>query len=162
MIEPVAERRISDKAFVGHYVGAALAGILIMVACFVTTVVVLLPLALLPAAGVWAYSRLARAGTVYRLYADRLEMESGILNRKIENVELFRIRDVGLKQGLVGRLADFGDVYAHSTDSTASDLHLHAIDAPRDFYQTLRELISRSRAQSRTMIVEEGHALPEH
>jgi membrane protein YdbS with pleckstrin-like domain len=160
MPSQLAERRISDRAFAGHYAGAALLGIAIAVGLFLV-MAPLLPLALLPAAGVFAWSRLVRAGTSYRLFPDRLEVESGILNRKIENIQLFRVRDVGLRQGLVGKMADFGDIYLHSTDSSTPDMHIRAIDAPRDFYEQLRELVSTSRAQNRTLILEEGGSMPE-
>ncbi|MCC2668849.1 MAG: uncharacterized protein K0Q72_1320 [Armatimonadetes bacterium] len=158
---PITERRISDRAFVGHYVIAVVAGIVIAVVCFLLTAGLLSPLGVLPVLGVFAYSRIARLGTEYRLFPDRIEIESGLVSRRIENVELFRIRDVGLRQGLFGKMGDYGDVYIHSTDSSTPDLHVRAIDAPREFYQQLRQLVTTSRAQSRTMIVEEGGVLPE-
>lgn len=155
------ERRISDRAFLGQYIVAALVGIVIAIVCFMTPMPWLAPLGLLPPAWVFIQSRLARVGSSYRLYGDRLELESGLVGRKIENVELFRIRDVGLRQGFFGRLGDFGDVYVHSTDSSTPDLHLKGIDSPREFYEEIRARITASRAQGRTMIMEQGSYLPE-
>jgi membrane protein YdbS with pleckstrin-like domain len=160
MAGKIAERRISDKFFYGHYAGALLLGIAAAVGLFMV-MPLLVPLALIPPAAVFTWSRLSRAANSYRLFPDRLEIESGIFDRKIENVELFRVRDVGLRQGMLGRMADFGDIYVHSTDSSTPDMHIRAIDAPRDFYEQVRELVSSSRAQNRTMIVEEGGIMPE-
>jgi membrane protein YdbS with pleckstrin-like domain len=159
----LAERRISDKAFVGHYLAAGLIGlILAVVLFFIPGMGLFAPVGLLlPLAGVFVYSRLMRMSSCYRLFPDRLEIDSGILSRKIENVELFRVRDVGLRQGFIGRMADFGDIYLHSTDSSTPDLHVRAVDAPKELYQQLRELVSESRAKSRTLIMEESHSLPE-
>jgi membrane protein YdbS with pleckstrin-like domain len=162
MPELLIERRMSDRAFIGNYVTAIVLGVLIAAICFATTFLIVAPLALLPLAVVFVSSRLARLNSCYRLFPDRLEVESGILNRKIENVELFRVRDVGLRQGLLGRLANVGDVYVHSTDSSTPDLHVKGVDNPSEFYQQMRQLVSDSRAQHRTMIVEEGTATPEH
>jgi membrane protein YdbS with pleckstrin-like domain len=162
MADLLVERRMSDRAFLAKYVLGVLAGVAMAALCFMIPVLHLFAfLGLLPVVGVFLYTRVARLGSTYRLYPDRLEVESGILGRKIENVELFRVRDVGLRQGLLGRLAGYGDVYLHSTDSSTPDLHIRAIDAPAEFYKQLRELVSNSRAQMRTMIVEEGKALPE-
>ena len=161
MADLILERRISDRAFVGHYLGGVVAGLIIAVVCFVTVMWPLMPLALLPVAGVFVYAKVMRAGSAYRLYPDRMEVESGILARRIENVELFRVRDVGLRQGLFGRMADFGDVYLHSTDSSTPGLHIRAVDAPKELYQQLRQLVSESRALHRTMIVEEGRPMLE-
>ena len=164
MTGPVVERRISSKAFLGHYLAAVVVGVAIAVAVALSAGAVSWPflfLVPLPLLAVFGYARLARAGTAYRLYPDRLEIESGILSRRIENIELFRVRDVGLRQGLVGRMGDFGDLYIHSTDSSTPDFHVRGIDGPQAFYKQIRELVSSNRAQSRTLIVEEGQATPE-
>lgn len=157
----VEERRISTRAFLGHYIIAILAGLVIAAICFMTPFAVLAPVGILPFAAVYAWARLTRVGSSYRLFDDRLEIESGLISKKIENVELFRIRDVGLRQSVLGRIGNFGDVYVHSTDSSTPDLHVASIDAPKEFYQRVRELVSQSRAQHRTMIVEEGSFSPE-
>jgi uncharacterized membrane protein YdbT with pleckstrin-like domain len=115
----------------------------------------------LPVLGVYAYSRLVRISHSYRLYDDRLEIESGLFSKNIDNLELFRVRDVALRQGILGRIADYGDVYLHSTDATSPALHVRGIDAPRDFYQQLRQVVSDSRAKNRTLIVEEGQPILE-
>jgi uncharacterized membrane protein YdbT with pleckstrin-like domain len=160
MDQPILERSISDRAFMGEYLIAGIAAIALAAGCLAFFAPAV-PVAVVPCAVVFARARLARAGTRYRLFADRLEVESGIVSRKIENVDLFRVRDAGLRQGILGRMADFGDVYVHSTDSSTPDLHLHGIEAPREFYQELRDAVSRSRAQGRTLIMEEGRSLPE-
>lgn len=156
----MAERRISGKAFLGHYFVAILAGLGIAVICFLS-MPALAPLALLPFAGVWVYAWLSQRSNHYRLFPERIEVERGILSRSIENIELFRVRDVGLRQGFFGRMADFGDIYVHSTDSSTPDVHIAGIDAPREFYQTVRDAVGSSRAQHRTLIVEGGAGLPE-
>lgn len=160
MLEPILERRISSRAFTGPYIlgGLAAVGTAVVTGVFAP---LLLPLALLPPAGVFVYSRMAMAGNRYRLFPDRLEVESGLLTRRIENVELFRVRDVGLRQGVMGRLANFGDVYLQSTDASTPDVRLTSVDAPKQVYEEVRRLVSESRAGHRTLILEQGQALDE-
>ena len=155
MMEPVVERRVCERAFLGAYLGAGLAAVVIGAICF-TLAPWLVPAAVLPVLGVFAYARLMRLGSSYRLFPDRLEIESGLLGRKIENVQLFRVRDVGLSQGLFGRMANYGDIHIHSTDSSSPDLNLRAIDAPREFYQQLRDQVAGARRQNRALYVEDG------
>jgi uncharacterized membrane protein YdbT with pleckstrin-like domain len=155
-LQPITTRRISDRAFIGHYAAAVVLGLLVATGCFLVGFGLFAPAGLLPLAWVFAQSRLARLDTEYRLFVDRIEVESGILSRRIENVELFRVRDVSLRQGLFGQLGNFGDVYIHSTDATTPDVTVRGIDAPKEFYQSVRQLVSDSRAQHRTMIVEES------
>lgn len=154
--QPILARRISDRAFIGHYAAGISGGLLLATACFLLGFGLFAPLGFLPIGWVFFQARLAKLGTEYRLFPDRIEVESGIVSRRIENVELFRVRDVSLRQGLFGQLGNFGDIHVHSTDATTPDVRVRAIDAPKEFYQSLRQLVSDSRAQHRTMIVEEG------
>ena len=162
MSDLILERRKSSKAFIGPYILAVLGGIVLAVIAFmIPHGGAFSPIGILPLLVVLAWSYLARISEVYRLYMDRLEIESGILARKIENVELFRIRDVGMRQGLLGRMGNFGDVYVHSTDSTTPLMHIRGIDMPQELYQQLRQRVTESRAHTRTMIVEQGREVAE-
>jgi len=154
MAEPMLVRRVSLKAFVGHQALALLLGIILATVLFTTGLGAWSPVGLLPILGVVAWAYIQRLNDAYRLFEDRLEVESGIISRRIENVELFRIRDVGLRQGLLGRLLDVGDVYVHSTDASTPAVQVRGIEDPRAFYQALRDQVTASRAQNRTMIVE--------
>lgn len=164
MADFILERHITQKAFLGPAIAALITGIAIVgfrlaagkYLGFFWPVVASLPLL-----AVLIYARLARLGTVYRLYSDRLEIVSGLVSRRIESVDLFRVRDLGLKQGMYGRLANFGDLHIHSTDSSAPDLHLNGIDAPEEFYRQMRQLVDASRAQRQTMILEESQTIRE-
>jgi uncharacterized membrane protein YdbT with pleckstrin-like domain len=162
MSELLAERRISNKAFMGQYAAAIVVGVALAALCFmVPGLGIWSPLGILPVVGVAVWSYILRLSDCYRLMDDRIEVESGILTKKIENVELFRIRDVGLRQGLLGQVMNFGDVYVHSTDSSTPSVHIRGIDEPKVFYQELRERVTESRAAHRTMIIEEGREITE-
>jgi uncharacterized membrane protein YdbT with pleckstrin-like domain len=101
------------------------------------------------------YSWLVRLNTAYRLFQDSLEIESGIISRRIENIQLFRVRDLGLAQSILNRVGGVGDVVVTSTDQSAPHYRLRGIADPRVLYEQLRELVSKSQATRRTMIVEE-------
>ncbi len=101
------------------------------------------------------YSWLVRLGTEYRLYQVSLEVESGLVARSIDNLQLFRVRDLRLRQSILGRLFGVGDVVVTSTDQSTPHLTIRGVEAPRALYDTLRDLVARSQATRRTMIVEE-------
>lgn len=101
------------------------------------------------------YALLVRLGTEYRLYQDSLEVESGLVARSIENLQLFRVRDLRLRQSVLGRVLGVGDVAVTSTDQSTPHLIVRGVEGPRALYDTLRELVARSQATRRTMIVEE-------
>jgi uncharacterized membrane protein YdbT with pleckstrin-like domain len=101
------------------------------------------------------YSWLVRLGAEYRLYQESLEIETGIVSRNIENLQLFRVRDLRLRQSVLGRLFGVGDISVTSTDQSTPHLSIRGVDAPRALYDTLREGVARSQATRRTMIVED-------
>ena len=102
-----------------------------------------------------AYSWLVRLGAEYRLNPDSLEIETGLVSRNIDNLQIFRIRDLRLRQSLLGRLLGVGDVEVTSTDQSTPHLVIRGVAAPRVLYDALREGVAASQATRRTMIVEE-------
>jgi uncharacterized membrane protein YdbT with pleckstrin-like domain len=102
-----------------------------------------------------AYSWLVRLGAEYRLYQDSLEVERGLVSRTVDNLQVFRVRDLRLHQSLMGRILGVGDVSVTSTDQTTPHLTIRGVAGPRALYDLLRERVAASQATRRTMIVEE-------
>ena len=101
------------------------------------------------------YAWLVRLNAEYRLFQDSLEVESGIISRRIENIQLFRVRDLALAQSMLNRIAGVGDITVTSPDQSAPRYRLRGVEDPRKVYDQLRELVSKSQATRQTMIVEE-------
>jgi membrane protein YdbS with pleckstrin-like domain len=156
--EPVLRGRTCWRSFSGTYAGAAVLALAIWVGGFALGV----PVSglLIVAAGLAvivltvAFTWLARASHQYRVFPDSLEVETGLLARSIDNLQLFRVRDLGVSQSILGRLLDFGNVTVASTDHSSPLVVLRGVECPRQVYDTLRELVARSQATRRTMIVE--------
>jgi uncharacterized membrane protein YdbT with pleckstrin-like domain len=106
------------------------------------------------------YSWLVKIGSEYRLYQDSIEVDHGIVSRSIDNLQLFRIRDLKLQQSVVGRIFGVGDISVTSTDQSTPHLTIRGVDDPRALYDALRELVARSQATRRTMIVEGDEPQP--
>jgi uncharacterized membrane protein YdbT with pleckstrin-like domain len=155
----VTRTRISLKSFAGLYLILGAVCVVIWWAgwAFDTGVhpLAVFGAGLLPLALGIVYSWFVRLGAEYRLYQDSLEIETGILARSIDNLQLFRVRDLRLKQSVLGRLLGVGDISVTSTDQSTPYLTIRGVDAPRALYDTLREGVARSQATRRTMIVEE-------
>ena len=157
--EPLLRTRPSLRSFAGLYVllGALCVAIWWVGARFDTGLHPLLiavagPVPLLIGIG---YSWLVRLGAEYRLYEDSIEIETGLVSRNVDNLQLFRVRDLRLRQSLLGRLVGAGDVGVTSTDQSTPHLTLRGVSEPRALYDALRDGVARSQATRRTMIVEE-------
>ena len=157
--EPLVRIRPSLRSFAGLYVvlGAVCVAIWWLGATFDTGV---RPLVIAVAGPVplligIAYSWLVRLGAEYRLYPDSLEIETGLVSRNIDNLQLFRVRDLRLRQSLIGRLLGVGDVNVTSTDQSTPHLTIRGVAGPRALYDAIRAGVANSQATRRTMIVEE-------
>lgn len=160
----VQRARISLKSFIGLYLllAAVCAAVWWAGWAYDTGLhpLVIVGAGLLPLVLGIIYTWIVRLGAEYRLYQDSLEVERGIIARSIDNLQLFRVRDLKLKQSILGRILGYGDINVTSTDQSTPNLTVRGVDAPRAFYDTLREGVARSQATRRTMIVEGDEPLP--
>ena len=80
----------------------------------------------------------------YRLTNQRITVETGVLSRRIEEIDMRLVEDFQLRQSLLERLLRIGDITIISSDRTAGRLVLLGLPDPRD----LRELIRTSAYQA--------------
>ncbi len=78
------------------------------------------------------------ASTRYRLTTQRLFVQTGLIAKHLEEVELFRVKDVTLSQGVLQRLLGVGNVVVLSTDDTAPRLELAGLRGPMDVKEQIR------------------------
>jgi Bacterial PH domain len=88
-------------------------------------------------------ARLARAWvrvktTCWKLTNQRLVMESGVLSRTLDNVDVRTVDDTKFQQTIAGRLLDFGTVVVISKDRTNPVLVLHGVKQPRKIQELIR------------------------
>ena len=155
----VLRARISLKSFAALYAGLGALAVVIWWAGWTfdtgLSPLVIAAAGLLPLLVGIGYTWLVRLGIEYRLHQDSLEIQSGLVARNIENLQLFRVRDLRLRQSVLGRVFGVGDVIVTSTDQSTPHLTVRGVEDPRAVYESLRELVARSQATRRTMIVEE-------
>ncbi|MCG8407324.1 MAG: zinc ribbon domain-containing protein [Phycisphaerales bacterium] len=77
-------------------------------------------------------------GLRYQLTTQRLFVHRGILTRVTDQLELLRIDDVRLRQGVVDRLVNTGHLDIFGTDETDDALTLTSIPTPADVAESLR------------------------
>ena len=54
--------------------------------------------------------------TVYELTSERLKLRSGVLNKHLDEVELYRVRDYKLEQPFFQRLFGLGNIVLQTSD----------------------------------------------
>lgn len=94
-----------------------------------------------------------RLYTRYTLTNQRLIVESGLLVKRIEEIELFRIKDTKFNQGFFQRWVDMGEIAVFSSDQT-SNLILSNMPNAREKREQIRAMANQSREDNgiRTII----------
>jgi uncharacterized membrane protein YdbT with pleckstrin-like domain len=92
--------------------------------------------------------------TAYRLSSQRLEIERGIIAKRIDNLELWRVRDVSFRQGVLDRILGVGAVLLTSSDASHPEVKIEGIKGARDLYDKLRAAVDEAHAKSRVMAIE--------
>jgi uncharacterized membrane protein YdbT with pleckstrin-like domain len=141
--ETVLEMRPALRAFLGLItIGIVLMILGVALAQFVHVVFLLfVALAVMVLIDVWVKF----ASRKYRITNQRLFATTGLIARKTEEIELFRIKDVKVDQGLLERMLGYGTITVYSSDETAPQLVMIGIGRPVDVKETLRTLYRAAR-----------------
>jgi membrane protein YdbS with pleckstrin-like domain len=89
----------------------------------------------------------------YRLTTQRLFVHKGLITRITDQLELVRVDDVRLRQGIIDRIVNTGDVEVIGTDNTDPDFTLESIRAPAEVAEALRMHVRGVRSKG-TLFVE--------
>jgi len=141
----ILETRPAWRAFPGHIAIAAILGVGGIIGAFSAGPYLLLGV---PAAGVvllqvW----LTVLATKYRLTSQRLFWRQGILSRKLEEMEIYRITDVKLEQGAIESMLGVGTVLVLSSDATTKILSMPHLANPEQLKETLRTAYRAARSR---------------
>jgi membrane protein YdbS with pleckstrin-like domain len=98
--------------------------------------VALIPLAL--GVLVWLLILIRVKSCSYRLTTQRLFVRRGWLAKHINELELYRVKDVVVDQGVLPRLLGYGTVTVLSADDTTPAVHLARISRPTKVKESIR------------------------
>jgi uncharacterized membrane protein YdbT with pleckstrin-like domain len=74
----------------------------------------------------------------YRLTTQRLFVRRGWLARHVDELELYRVKDVAVDQGVLQRLLDYGTIRVLAEDDTTPETALVRIADPRAVKEMIR------------------------
>jgi membrane protein YdbS with pleckstrin-like domain len=104
------------------------------------------------AVAIWVREALFVFSLRYRLTTQRLFIHRGILTRVTDQMELIRVNDVRLRQGVVDRLVNTGDVEVMGTDETHDVITLQSVSAPAEVTEALRMHVRGARGKGALLI----------
>ena len=143
----------SWKAYLGYYVAAGFIAVLLIfilkakdgdgAALSTKLFDVALPIA---AAVAYGYAlNIKRRSTKFRVTTTVIEYERGLISKRIDMVQLWRIRDVVYKQNIIDRILGIAHVEVVAQDVKNPDLEIVGMPASRQLFEQLRDSIEIQR-----------------
>lgn len=93
------------------------------------------------------YHWLATKCTQFTLTTQRLRLEKGILNKHLDDLELYRVKDITLNQPLIQRIVGLGTLTMVTSDATTPTVVLPAIPDSLAVMDRIRNEVDRVRRE---------------
>ena len=87
--------------------------------------------------------------TKYMLSEDRLFIEQGFLNKREDEVRLYRIMDVSLSRSIWQRIFGVGTIHCCSADKTMKDFDIVSVKNSKEVKEQLSQLVEAQRDAKR-------------
>lgn len=77
----------------------------------------------------------------YKITNYRIDLERGLVARRIDTMELWHVEDLSMRQGFLERILGVGTVTVISHDDTTPKLDLRGLPNPRPLFDTLKQRV---------------------
>ena len=74
----------------------------------------------------------------YEVVADRIEFSRGILDRRVDNIDMFRVIDLKMRRSLIDCILGIGTVALITTDKTDPEFAFEKMRYSRDLYDIIK------------------------
>ena len=92
----------------------------------------------------------------YELTTERLKIRQGVLNKELDELELYRVRDYRLEQPFWLRLFSLGNIMLNTTDTSNPYILLRGIRNCENVYEQIRRYVEECRVRKRVLPLDLG------
>jgi membrane protein YdbS with pleckstrin-like domain len=148
--EMLYEGNPSWKAYMGYYFAVGVGALIVMSIALrfsetakAKVLGVLVPVAL---GAVFLFGlHLWRRSIKFRVSSSVIEYEKGLLSKRIDVVQLWRVKDVTYRQSLIDRLLSIAHIQVVTSDATNPNFDIVGMPASRKLFEQLRDSIEIQR-----------------
>jgi uncharacterized membrane protein YdbT with pleckstrin-like domain len=90
----------------------------------------------------------------YELTTERLKLREGVLNKRLDELELYRVRDYRLEQPFWLRIFSLGNIIIRTTDTTSPIIVLRAIRDGESVLEQVRRHVEECRARKNVRAID--------
>jgi membrane protein YdbS with pleckstrin-like domain len=76
--------------------------------------------------------------TRYEVSPDRIEWSRGILDRRVDNIDMFRVIDLKMRRSVIDCIFGIGTVGLITTDKTDPEFEFEKVHRPRELYDIIK------------------------
>ena len=91
---------------------------------------------------------------VYEVTTERIRLTTGILTRRTDELELYRVKDATLVEPLAMRLFGCGNIVVTTNDASTPTLELACLSGARELREQMRQSIEVCRDRKRVRLAE--------
>lgn len=91
----------------------------------------------------------------YAVTTERVRIQTGLVGRQHEDIELVRLKDVDWKQGMGERMFGIGDIILNGTDATQSRAVLRNVKHPEQVHEIVRRAMIEVRKKYHVIFEQE-------
>ena len=81
----------------------------------------------------------------FRITTRGIDVESGLVSKRIDTVQLWKVRDLSFEQSLADRMLGLARIRVHTQDVTSPTLEIWGLPASREIFDRLKEAVEISR-----------------
>lgn len=100
----------------------------------------------------WIFATVATVQ--YELSSERIRETTGIVSRKLEEIELYRVKDISVTRSPIQLARGCATITLETSDATRPKLALQWIPQFRDKHESIRSNVERCRLKHRARVVE--------
>jgi len=89
--------------------------------------------------------------TRYELTSERLRIRQGVLNKELDELELYRVRDYRIEQPLVLRIFSLANITLRTSDTSHPYIVLRAIRDGEHVREQIRKYVEECRVKKRVL-----------
>jgi membrane protein YdbS with pleckstrin-like domain len=90
---------------------------------------------------------LKRKSLRYRITTRTIDYEVGVLSKKVETMQLWRVKDLDFRQGVMERLLGIAAIHIFTHDLTDPQLLIRGLPASREIFDRLKDACDIARQQ---------------
>jgi len=92
--------------------------------------------------------------TYYEIMHDRIEWSRGILDRKVDNLDMFRVIDLKMRRTIFDCIFGIGTIILITTDKTDPEFVFEKVTNPRELYDIIKKATLDADRQNRVVHLE--------